>query len=119
MYIAKHTIHVSQLMMNKNASLFIVKFTGIFIGIMIILLPSIFAQNGEWTNYNTGNSNLPNDIVRCFAFDTKGNSWIGTKGGGVAMFDGTDWTVYTKSNSALPDSEITSLAVDQQDNIWG
>ncbi|MBR9921282.1 MAG: hypothetical protein GYB31_10625 [Bacteroidetes bacterium] len=34
-----------------------------------------------------GNSNLPDDIVRTFCPDSKGNIWIGTYEGGVCLYD--------------------------------
>jgi ligand-binding sensor domain-containing protein len=45
------------------------------------------------------------------------NIWIGTLGGGLAKFDGTNWTVYDTSNSMLSDNGVLALAVDGN-NIW-
>ncbi|MFW6020189.1 MAG: T9SS type A sorting domain-containing protein [Bacteroidales bacterium] len=49
---------------------------------------------------------------------TEGNKWIGTWGGGVAKFDGTNWTVYNKSNSGLPDNKVAEIAIDGEGNKW-
>jgi ligand-binding sensor domain-containing protein len=40
--------------------------------------------------------------VKAIAIDGQGNKWIGTRGGGLAKFDGVNWTVYNTSNSGLP-----------------
>jgi ligand-binding sensor domain-containing protein len=70
-----------------------------------------------WTVYNTYNSGLPiNDVVEPI-LDTQGKLWIGTFGGGLAKFDGSNWTVYNKNNSALPHNDIYTLALDSKDNL--
>ncbi len=50
----------------------------------------------SWTNYNAGNSALPNNQVRKIAEDNNGNIWAATTGG-LAKFDGTNWTIYTST----------------------
>ena len=47
--------------------------------------------------------------------DTK---WIGTWGGGMASFDGTNWVVYNKGNSGLPDNYVISIAIDNFGTKW-
>ncbi len=37
-------------------------------------------------HYHTGNSSLPDNLVRSIGMDAKGQLWIGTFGGGVAVF---------------------------------
>ncbi len=74
------------------------------------------AQNG-WTIYNSTNSPLPENSVRCITIDQNGLKWIGTEFG-LASFDDINWTVYQTTNSGLPDNSIRSLAVDQQNNLW-
>ena len=53
----------------------------------------------NWTVYDTSNSGLPINAVRCIAIDDSNNKWIGTWGGGGAKFDGIDWKVFNSSNS--------------------
>ena len=50
--------------------------------------------NGEIIVYNKDNSSLPSHYIRSIAIDDIGNKWIGTDGGGLAKFDGTNWTNY-------------------------
>ncbi len=85
----------------------------------ILLLTCSFciqAQN-PWTIYNTVNSPLPENSVRCIAFDTSGLKWVGTDYG-LASFDDVTWTIYSTSNSGLPDNYIRSIAVDRYNNKW-
>jgi hypothetical protein len=56
--------------------------------------------------YNSDNSGLPCDFVRSIMLDNNQNIWIGTFGGGLAKFDGTDWTVYYTDNSGLPNGRV-------------
>ena len=46
------------------------------------------SQTPEWIVYNTDNSGLPHLAVPALAFDEQGNLWIGTRGGGLAKFEG-------------------------------
>lgn len=75
-----------------------------------------FSQNA-WTIYNTVNSPLPENSVRCIAFDSTGLKWIGTDFG-LATFNDTVWTIYNTSNSGLPDNSIRSIAIDGFNNKW-
>jgi outer membrane protein assembly factor BamB len=96
-----------------------VRFRAIMLLLLCLLLPHLLlGQKPLWTTFSTINSALPSDIIRCIAFDAQNNAWIGTKGGGVAKFDGTNWTVFDTHNSALPDSEITAIVVDPQNYLW-
>jgi len=73
---------------------------------------------GTPTFYNTLNSGLPENLVSSIAIDERGTKWIGTDGGGLAKFDGTNWIIYNTSNSDLPDDFVWSLAVDGNGNTW-
>lgn len=77
--------------------------------------PAIIAQQA-WTYYNTGNSPLPENSVRCITTAPNGTKWVGTDYG-LASFDGTTWTVYTTMNSGLPDNSIRSLLAEGT-NVW-
>ena len=72
-------------------------------------------QQAEWTIYDTDNSGLPDNYVRCIAIDNNNNKWIGTDVG-LCMFNGTNWTVYNTSNSGLPDNDINCIAIDNNNN---
>jgi hypothetical protein len=40
----------------------------------------------RWTVYNTLNSGLPDNFINAIAIDKQGNKWIGTDGGGLAVY---------------------------------
>lgn len=44
-------------------------------------------KSGECKVFNTGNSNLPDNLVRTIAEDVDGNLWVGTLTGGLYIFD--------------------------------
>ena len=70
------------------------------------------------TFYNRSNSGLPDNRVIALAVDSAGNKWIGTFGGGLAKFNGTDWEVYNTQNSGLPHDRILDIAIDPVGNKW-
>jgi len=76
------------------------------------------AQRGTWTQYNTSNSDLPNNGVYAIAIDDNGAKWFGTGYGGVARFDGATWTIYDASNSGLPSNNVNSIAIDGNGVKW-
>ena len=93
--------------------------------LILFLVSLVYAQNPEWVVYNTSNSGLPSNNVRCIAMDNNGNKWIGTGdhwvGCVLTMFDGTHWTVYDTSNSGLPHDYsvyITAISIDKSGNKW-
>ncbi|MBW8050154.1 MAG: hypothetical protein FVQ77_07420 [Cytophagales bacterium] len=68
--------------------------------------------------YNKLNSGLPINSIGALAFDKGGNLWIGTWGGGLVKYDGTNWKVYDQSNSQLPHNKIWSILIDENDYKW-
>ncbi len=86
--------------------------------LLFISFINVYPQNPEWIVYNTSNSGLPDIVLKSLAIDGSGNKWIGTYGGGLAKFDGTNWTVYNTSNSGLPYNYVKSLAIDGSGNKW-
>ena len=60
------------------------------------------------------NSGLPNNCVYSITFDQKGKLYIGTMGGGLAIFDGkSKWKIYNEKNSEIPQDWIYSIAIDK------
>lgn len=84
--------------------------------LFLLLSYHLTAQPG-WTIYNSTNSPLPENSVRCIAIDHNGVKWVGTDYG-LASFDDVTWNVFQTFNSGIPDNSIRSLAVDQQNNLW-
>jgi len=64
--------------------------TVLVLGLVVLLVigstVAASSQTPEWIVYNTDNSGLPHDRVRSLAIDEQGNKWIGTDGGGLAVY---------------------------------
>ena len=81
-------------------------------------LAHIAFASGMVVDYPGWNTALANDNVHALLVDASGNLWIGSDGGGLAMFDGTDWVFYTTDNSSLPTNYIRALATDSSGVLW-
>ena len=71
-------------------------------GLLIFLL-TVFgfvskAQNYQFTNYSLLEG-LPQSQVYCIHEDSNGFIWMGTRGGGVARFEGLEFQTYTVKDS--------------------
>lgn len=75
-------------------------------------------STGVTVLYNTDNSQLPNNWIKCIAVDAQGIKWIGTRWGGLSRFDGTSFTNYNPHNSPLPGPTISGITIDQNGNKW-
>ena len=74
-------------------------------------------DGSKWTNFDTRNSDIPTNDIKCIEIDNSGYKWIGTSSG-LVQFNDTDWTVYT-SNFSVPISNlINCIAFDDQGNNW-
>ncbi|MFM7767164.1 MAG: two-component regulator propeller domain-containing protein [Bacteroidota bacterium] len=76
-----------------------------------LLNATIGMSQSAWTFFNTVNSPLPENSVRCITSAPSGAVWIGTDYG-LASYDGSVWTVYNTMNSGIPDNSIRSLLID-------
>ncbi|MEZ4978648.1 MAG: T9SS type A sorting domain-containing protein [Chitinophagales bacterium] len=73
-------------------------------------------ENGVWTNMNTQNSGLSDNMVREILLHDD-LLYFATYAG-LDVFDGQDFINYNSINSGLSNDQCMSLAVDQEDNIW-
>ena len=71
----------------------------------------------NWEIFNSSNSPISNNTIRCLAVDSSNTVWIGTDHGLFAYNQGT-WSNYNTLNSGLTDDYIRALAVDQNNHIW-
>ena len=82
--------------------------------------------NGEWSIFNTSNSDLPNNRITAIESDGYDGIWIGTgfqdsnyHGGLAHLYPNGKWTIYTTDNSGLPFNTIRALYPDQKEGgIW-
>jgi ligand-binding sensor domain-containing protein len=80
----------------------------------------LFYRNpeGQWTTYDTTNSELPNDKVWAIVNDGNGGLWITTSGGLAHLSQDQQWTIYNTSNSGLPNDDIFALETDSVGGLW-
>jgi hypothetical protein len=79
-------------------------------------------ENGQWQNFNVGNSGLPNDIVYSVTVQQTGSLekvWFGTLEGvsSYAPESGT-WESNNLAEYAAGFSGVTRVLVDKEDRVW-
>lgn len=84
---------------------------------LLIVVNKASSQSIAWTHYDMSNSGLPNNSVRCIAFENDSTTWIGTDFG-LAKFSNGVWTIFNTSNSGLGNNDIRSIAIDTNDVKW-
>jgi len=89
-----------------------------FLLILVIVTKVVIAQDSDWSSINAGNSDLPNETIKCITFDKAGAMWVGTYMGGLAVRESNNWTIYNTSNSELPHNYINTIAVDNNNVKW-
>ncbi len=58
-------------------------------------------------------------FITSMAFDSQGNTWIGTFKQGLIKYNSRETVVYNSSNSILPENLVVwDIAVDSKDNVW-
>lgn len=82
---------------------------------LLIRSTGTFAQAFNFRNISIQNG-LPQSQAYAIVFDNQQQAWIGTQGGGVCRYDGTDFLYLTKNDSLLS-NRIFSIAV-IRDDIW-
>lgn len=76
-----------------------------------------FGQSVAWTEYSTLNSPIPDNSIRCIAFENDSTVWIGTDFGLAKKVNG-QWTIYNTSNSGISSNSIRSFALDKNGVKW-
>src|SRR5688572_13622504 len=69
------------------------------------------------TRSYTVKNGLPQSQVSSLLEDKNGYLWIGTKGGGLARFDGREFKVYTTLDGLLTNF-VSGLDIDAEENLW-
>lgn len=74
---------------------------------------------GNFTNFNTNNSKLPNDKVQCLTEDSQGFIWTGTFGGGIARIEPISrMFTFFSEKEGLQNSNVYKIIEDQAGVIW-
>lgn len=84
--------------------------------LILMLLPAIVSAQA-FTNYNIQNSLLPENSVRCIAFESDTVAWVGTDFGLARLANG-NMTVFNTANSGISANGIRSLAIDRNKRKW-
>lgn len=82
----------------------------------IFIMNSVFSFS-QFTIFNSSNSSLPYNTVRCISIDSNNHVWAGTDDG-LVKFDGSNWTVYNSLNSGLTDNQIRAIEFDSSGKLW-
>ncbi|MBF0242145.1 MAG: hypothetical protein HQK64_06645 [Desulfamplus sp.] len=78
-----------------------------------------FGADGKWKEFNTQNSEIPDDYINTLLNDGNGGLWVGTMMGGVAHYgaDGS-WEIFNVGNGDLSDDDIRALAPEKGGGVW-
>ena len=82
---------------------------------LTILSKTSFSQAYNF-NYLTIQSGLPQSQAYSLLFDSNQYAWIGTQGGGLCKFDGTNYSYFTKSDSLISNRIYSLKEIDKR--IW-
>ncbi len=76
-----------------------------------------FDGQSFWDIYNTANSDLPVNDIRCLYIDDSDMIYAGTYTGGLAVFDGNDWEIINDSVAPFHSNYITAV-VKNEEELW-
>jgi ligand-binding sensor domain-containing protein/signal transduction histidine kinase len=88
----------------------------IIIWFFVVWAQASFGQQYSLRNYKAIDG-LPQSQVNTILEDDNGYLWIGTRGGGVARFDGREFKVYTTLDGLLS-NVVDFLKLDKHKNLW-
>lgn len=71
--------------------------------------------SGEVERFTRGNSALPANDMTAVEVDRENRVWVGTRGHGVAVYDGQDWSL---SLPAAQEAFIYDICRDSAGNLW-
>ncbi len=82
-------------------------------------LSSTTGSGSIWSaNNSLLDTYISNERIGDIVIDANNVLYVGSYGGGLSVFDGTQWTNYNVSNSILQSNAITNMAIDADQNIW-
>lgn len=77
----------------------------------------VYRYDGTWSQFTPDNSGLPDTTIYSITSHS-GTLYMGTFGGGIAVFDGTLWETITRENSGLASNHIYALDFDDKGDLW-
>ena len=88
--------------------------------LLVLLISLAYSTNTHaqtWTSINSNQIFGNYYQIEAITNDSSGNVWVGSFGGGVAMFNGSIWKVY-KTSDGLISNAINAIAIDTLGNKW-
>lgn len=97
---------------------FCVKSWFFFFGLLLIggSYSHVHSQDFNFINFSV-DEGLPQSEAEAIVMGPRSFLWVGTLGGGLSRFDGSEFSTLT-TNDGLLDNTVSSLAVDSSGNIW-
>lgn len=77
---------------------------------------SSFSQQYNFHNYSVKEGVAQSQVFSLMQ-DTRGYLWMGTRGGGITQFDGTNFKTFTIKDG-LPNNYISCIKEDNNHNLW-
>jgi hypothetical protein len=82
-----------------------------------------FVSWGSWRVFHSGNTGLTEYFSQSLTFDTVGNLWVGTAGGGACSFNGTIWRGFNPHNDGsepwgLPTDYVGEILGAKDGSVW-
>ncbi|HNW60910.1 MAG TPA: FlgD immunoglobulin-like domain containing protein [bacterium] len=71
-----------------------------------------------WTLYKLTDLGILTNQVMTITADAAERIWLGTYGGGIAVFDGARWQSWSHANSGLPYDYVYTIQIDALNNKW-
>ncbi len=84
--------------------------------IWLTLITSVWGQTSQFQVFSV-EEGLPQSQVYAILMDHNNSVWVGTKGGGVSVFDGAKFKVFNHKDG-LADDKIFALYQDSERLIW-
>src|SRR5688572_13642434 len=91
--------------------------TLLIVGLFFCWIPAAISQDLYSIRNYKAIDGLPQSQVNIMLEDKNGYLWIGTRGGGLARFDGREFIVYTTRDGLLSNI-INFLKLDDDQNLW-
>ncbi len=82
----------------------------------IFSIPVLFSQQNNFITY-TARNGLPVSTIFAITHDSRNYLWIGTDGGGLCRFDGSEFRTFT-TKDGLAGNQVRSILEDSRGNLW-
>ncbi len=88
----------------------------VFTLLILILSPYSYSQQYNFHNYSVKDGVAQSQVYSLLQ-DSRGYLWMGTRGGGITRFDGTEFKPYTVKDGLI-NNYVFCIKEDAQHNLW-